>query len=289
MRNEAILTPRLVRLLVIGGTGRLGRLLRPGWRASGLVPVIQARGAGAVSDLRFDPLAEPEAFARAAQAADVVLILAGPTAGTPEDLAVHTTLAQAAVRAAQGVRPVLVASSAAVYGPEAAAAGPLREDGPTGPVSDYGRAKLAMEQAIAAAPGTTILRIGNVAGADALLGRPAPEGGRVLDICADGHAPRRSYIGPQALARALARLARLAVAGADLPGVINLALPGVVGMEALLEAAGAPWRARPAPSGVLPVVELCTRRAVALGLVPEGPATAAALIADLARLPEAAR
>lgn len=143
-----------------------------------------------------------------------------------------------------------------------------------------------MEAALAGRAGAIWLRIGNVAGADALLGRAAPEGGRVLDILPDGHGPRRSFIGPQALAAALARLVRLAAAGADLPAVLNLSLAGALPMDALLAAAGETWVPRPAPASVIAHVELDVTRAVDLGLVPEAPARAAAVVADLRALQE---
>ncbi|ETD80825.1 NAD-dependent epimerase/dehydratase family protein [Rhodobacter capsulatus] len=280
------LKPEFPRLLVLGGSGRLGGLLRRVWSLPGTAapPLVwQARRPGDFAafggpTVVFDPLAAPEALARAVRAAEAVLLLAGPTRGTAAEMAAHRDLAAAVLDCAGG-RPVLLASSAAVYGRPA---GPLcaEEDAPA-PVSDYGRAKVAMEAVAAGRPGAVVLRIGNVAGADALLGQPAPPGGRRLHVFPDGLAPRRSYIGPQALARGLARLVRLAASGAALPGVINLALPGVVGMEALLRAAGESWQADPAPPGAIATVELAVARALALDLVPDLPVTAAGLIADL--------
>ncbi|TQD35755.1 NAD-dependent epimerase/dehydratase family protein [Rhodobacter capsulatus] len=280
------LKPEFPRLLVLGGSGRLGGLLRRVWSLPGTAapPLVwQARRPGDFvafggPTVVFDPLAEPEALARAVRAAEAVLLLAGPTRGTAAEMAAHRDLAAAVLDCAGG-RPVLLASSAAVYGRPA---GPLcaEEDAPA-PISDYGRAKVAMEAVAAGRPGAVVLRIGNVAGADALLGQPAPPGGRRLHVFPDGLAPRRSYIGPQALARGLARLVRLAASGAALPGVINLALPGVVGMEALLRAAGESWQADPAPPGAIASVELAVARALALDLVPDLPVTAAGLIADL--------
>ncbi|ETD87143.1 NAD-dependent epimerase/dehydratase family protein [Rhodobacter capsulatus] len=280
------LKPEFPRLLVLGGSGRLGGLLRRVWSLPGTAapPLVwQARRPGDFAafggpTVVFDPLAAPEALARAVRAAEAVLLLAGPTRGTAAEMAAHRDLAAAVLDCAGG-RPVLLASSAAVYGRPA---GPLcaEEDAPA-PVSDYGRAKVAMEAVAAGRPGAVVLRIGNVAGADALLGQPAPPGGRRLHVFPDGLAPRRSYIGPQALARGLARLVRLAASGAALPGVINLALPGGVGMEALLRAAGESWQADPAPPGAIATVELAVDRALALDLVPDLPVTAAGLIADL--------
>lgn len=289
--SALISPPRMPRLLILGGTGRLGGLLRRAWglgAEAGVAPVWQTRGAapGAGAWLRFDPLAEPEALAAAARAADVILCLSGVTAGDAGALALNVTLAEAAVAAAEG-RPVFLASSAAVYGagvPPGAAG--WAEGDALAPAAPYGAAKVAMEAACGGRPGVVVLRIGNVAGADALLGRAAPEGGRGLDLFPDGIGPRRAYIGPQALARALARLTRLAAAGAELPDVINLALPGTVAMEALLKAAGAPYSARPAPPGAIAEVALDCARAVALGLVPEAPVRAEGLISDLTSLPE---
>ncbi|MBZ4022581.1 hypothetical protein CKO11_08940 [Rhodobacter sp. TJ_12] len=281
----------VARLLIVGGSGRLGSMMRRAWplAGAGVVPIWQARrqsdfaGLGG-PDVVFDPLAAPEAFQAAAQGADAVLMLAAPMPGGAADWAQGTDLALAAVAAAAG-RPVFVASSAAVYGAPTGPA-PFGEDDPPVPVSDYGRAKAAMEAALADHPGVTVLRIGNVAGADALLGF-APEGvPRRLHILSDGIGPRRSYIGPQALVRALARGVRLSVFAeqAKLPARLNLALPGVVPMEALLRAAGADWVAEPAPDSVIPRVELDVTRAIALGLVPEDPASAARIVADLRAL-----
>lgn len=288
------------RLLVIGGTGRLGRLLQRAFATpsgAGVQPVWQTRGApGPGTWLRVDPLTEPDALAAAAARADVILHLAGAVSGGPEGLARHTDLALATVRAAGG-RPVFVASSAAVYG-----AGPppdpergWSEADPCRPASRYGAAKCAMEQAVAGCPGVTVLRIGNVAGADALFGHAAPDGGRVLDCFADGSTPRRSYIGPRALTRALARLTRIAGAGGVLPQTLNLALPGVVSMDGLLDAAGARWQIRPAPGGAIAEVRLDVSRAVGLGLIPAAPARAPMIVGDLrglearASAPEAQR
>ena len=92
-----------------------------------------------------------------------------------------------------------LASSAAVYGrPEGDA--PLSETTEPRRVSGYGRAKRAMEQAVAEGQGVTCLRIGNVAGADQLLLNAATATAQaplILDRFADGTGPDRSYIGPE--------------------------------------------------------------------------------------------
>jgi len=280
-----------LRLVVLGATGRLGGMLRAAWGArmpAGLVPLWQTRRAPPDAGpgggwLEWDPLAGPPP---AGLAADVVLSLAGVTRGTPEELASNAALARAAVAAARaaGARHLLLASSAAVYGP-----GPedAAEDRPPAPVSAYGRAKLAAERAAAAAaagggPGLTCLRPGNVAGADALLGRAAAGQEIVLDRFAGGMGPLRSYIGPGGLAQVLAGLARQAgdggQGGAPLPGVLNLAAPGPVAMEALLAAAGLAWRWRAAPPGAVARLTLDVARLAAR--VPLPAPGAAAVVAD---------
>lgn len=287
--NPVILKSKNPRILVIGGTGRLGGLIRRAvgdGGGAGVRLIWQARTEGRGGDLVFDPLGQPDAYARAARAADVVLNLAGVVAGDAQALGTNTELALAARRAAEtaGGRPVLVASSAAVYGPRP---GAQAETDAVAPAGAYGAAKHAMEQALQGAAGICCLRIGNVAGADALLGVPHAPGTRVLDIFPDGTAPRRSYIGPHAIAHAIARLARLAAGGAALPAALNLAQAGPVGMDALLRAAGESWRDRPAPEGAIAEITLDVARAVTLGLVSEEPARAADIVADLASLPPA--
>ena len=192
-------------------------------------------------------------------------------------------LAVAGLEAARraGVAHVILASSAAVYGRPVAEA-PLSEETPLAPASAYSAAKTEMEAAAlrwcdaagAEAPGLTILRIGNVAGADALLSaarQARPNAPLVLDRFANGATPRRSYVGPRTLAHVLERLAHLARSDVALPEVINLAAPGPgVEMGALLEALAAagrevPWCPRPAGPEAVRAMVLDTARLSALG------------------------
>lgn len=244
------------RILVIGATGRLGAILRGCWPAGHARWLARTPSGGAGGWIACDPLTDPEALARAAAGCGVILCLAGVTparAAAGAAMADNTALALAAVRAgaAAGAR-VLLTSSAAVYG---ARAGLLTETGPLAPVSDYGRAKAAMETRATAlgrdlGVPVTSLRIGNVAGSDAILGGWRP--GFRLDRFADGRTPRRSYIGPVTLARVLEDLA----AARRLPPVLNVATPGVVDMGALLNAAGLGWTPRAAPAGAIAEVRL---------------------------------
>lgn len=290
------------RALVLGANGRLGRLLARAW-ASGAEPpggprlrvIRQMRqrpsgprsfageGPGADAPLLFDPLAEPGALAAAVAGADVVLSLAGPTHPDADHTA-HAALARAVLAARDaGARavPVLLMSSAAIYG---RAGGSLDERAPGAPETAYGRGKLAMERVAAAAGGPVhVLRLGNVAGADALLGGARPGRPVVLDRFADGTTPLRAYVGPASLARILAALLARASEDGGLPAVLNVAT-GQVEMRALLEAAGLPWTPRPAPADAIAEVRLATARLDALVPSPPEARTAAGMVAEWRRL-----
>ncbi|WP_444460786.1 NAD-dependent epimerase/dehydratase family protein [Rhodobacter capsulatus] len=281
------LKPEFPRLLVLGGSGRLGGLLRRVWSLPGTAapPLVwQARRPGDFAafggpTVVFDPLAEPEALARAVRAAEAVLLLAGPTRGTAAEMAAHRDLAAAVLDCAGG-RPVLLASSAAVYGRPA---GPLcaEEDAPA-PVSDYGRAKVAMEAVAAGRPGAVVLRIGNVAGGGCAFGA-ARAAGRAAAACF----PRRSCAAAQ-LYRAAGAGAGAGAAGAaggqrrgPARGDQSGAARGGGDGGALARGGGKLAGRSRAPPGAIATVELAVARALALDLVPDLPVTAAGLIADL--------
>lgn len=274
-------------LLVLGATGRIGQVLRHCWAGEADRVLWQGRHrpAGAAGAWAIhDPLRDTGAGAQAAQGRAVILCLAGVTpaqAARGADFEDNLRLAEAAIRAGavSGAR-VLLASSAAVYGNRP---GLLGETLPPAPINAYGRAKARMEAqgaALAADLGVrlTSLRIGNIAGLDAILG--GWRAGFELDVLPDGTAPRRSYIGLSDLARALGAV----VAAPELPAVVNIACPGTVAMGDLLDAAGLGWSARTAPAGVIARVELDTARLAALSPVGAVPAEPAALVADWRRL-----
>ncbi|MGD9861967.1 MAG: NAD-dependent epimerase/dehydratase family protein [Pseudodonghicola sp.] len=280
--------PILQPVLVLGATGRIGTILRQAWpRGRGLWQARPGRLAPGPERVLLDPLGDPAALARAAAGAGAILCLAGVTpttlaaAGPGAAMADNIALGLAAVRAAAQAGggegravPVLLASSSAVYG---AQAGLLGETVPLAPVNDYGRAKAEMEGRAARlgaelGVAVTSLRIGNIAGADAILGRWQP--GFALDRFADGRTPRRSYIGPLTLARVLERLCLTP----DLPPLLNISAPGVVEMGALLDAAGLAWTPRPAPDSA--IAEVALDVAALRALLPIGPATPQSLVAE---------
>ncbi len=285
MEAESGGDPTAPAILVLGAAGRIGGLLRRDW------PTLLPAGA----DLRWQarrrpadyaageawhilaPLEDPATLARAAEGVDTILCLAGVTPGHGGDLDDNARLAEASIRAAQASTRVsdrktrvLLASSAAVYGNQP---GTLPEEAPLHPATPYGAAKAEMEaQALRlgaeAGVAVTALRIGNIAGLDAILGGWRP--GFQLDRFADGTTPRRSYIGVQMLAQVLAAL----VQRPDLPNVLNLAQPGPVAMGDLLRAAGLEFSLRPAPDSAIPEVALEVTRLAGL-LPPDVPLPAA--------------
>ncbi|XDA98072.1 NAD-dependent epimerase/dehydratase family protein [Sulfitobacter sp. LCG007] len=245
--------------LVLGASGRLGTMLRAFWPGRDAVWHGRVGTGGRVA---FDLLTEPGKLADAARGMNAILCLSGVTpaaalrSGAPMSL--NAELALAAIRgAAETGKPrVLLASSAAVYG---RARGLLDEEMPCEPVSEYGEAKLAMEDAgleLGSELGIDVccLRIGNVAGADAILG--GWREGFALDRLDDGSTPRRSYIGPRSLSLAIDALTR----ARTLPARINIAAPGAVAMGDLLDAAGLAWTPREAGPEVIPEVTLATAR-----------------------------
>ncbi len=245
--------------LVLGASGRIGQALVR-FAGGGEDLRLQTRSAAAVGEATgargatgdwhvFAPLKEPAALRKAAGGCDQILCLAGVTPASGGDLADNTRLALAAVDAAaeMGCRRVVLASSAAVYG---AGAGVLHETQALAPVQAYGQAKAEMETAAAArgqdlGVAVSALRIGNVAGFDAILGGWRP--GFTLDQFGDGRTPRRSYIGVETLARCLADL----LEHPDLPAVLNVAQPGGIEMGDLLRAGGHAFDLRPAPETAL--------------------------------------
>ncbi|MEQ6249392.1 NAD-dependent epimerase/dehydratase family protein [Sulfitobacter sp. HNIBRBA3233] len=265
-------------VLLMGASGRLGGMLRRHWSDPRLLrPVSRGGGPGMI---RCDPLSMPDALVRAAEGCRAVICLSGVTpahaAASGDAMALNTDLALAALRAAPAGARVFVASTAAVYG---RSGGFLSEDAPTAPVSDYGRAKVEMESRFLAEAGGRgcILRIGNVAGADAILGNWAP--GMQIDSFADGSTPTRSYIGPVSLARVLETLTRAEA----LPAILNIAAPEPVQMGALLDAADLAWTPRTPDENVIAEVVLDTTRLQRLYDFSADETTPAGLVAQARR------
>ncbi|MCA0042257.1 NAD-dependent epimerase/dehydratase family protein [Celeribacter litoreus] len=241
----------------LGASGRIGRLLqaverrRPdplrrfAWQYRHGVDVGASRFLW--SDFS-DPSPFIDAHARFGFQTLCVFTGAAGQAIFSRELQEHVALTSASLTAAQsaGISRVLVASSSAIYG--AAIARPFRETDPAQPINAYGAAKREVERLCSryrAQTGLEIcaLRIGNVAGADSLLGRLCPETREqiVLDVFPDGAGPRRSYVGAHSLYDILCALSDCA---SRLPERLNVGGCTPVSMDQLLKAADIQWVAR---------------------------------------------
>ena len=258
-------------VICVGSSGRVGCLVSAFWQRdpeSATRTVLQSRRIDSVTDaasLKWDPMdgsGELCDWVGQYGKLQAMIVLAGVTPGQGKDLSLNTDIAVACVTAAAaaGIPRVLVASSSAVYGAGDGTA--FRETSACQPANAYGEAKLAMEHAChehaKADLDVCCLRIGNVAGADALLLNVAelgPDEPVVIDTFADGRGPVRSYIGPKSLARVLNKLA---VHDTVLPPALNIAAPDPISMDALAQAAGQPWTAKPAHSAAQQSITLDT-------------------------------
>lgn len=248
-------------VLLVGASGRVGRMVAHHWQHVSDCPSMVAqfrKQRPRHGCLIWDPLSGPQPLLDAVSASGsfaAMVMLAGVTPGPGKNLDLNWTLAEACLDAAAraGIPRVLLASSSAVYG--AGTGVPLGETAACNPANAYGAAKLEMEQASALwrARGMDIcmLRIGNVAGADALLlnvAKSAPDEAIEIDIFDDGHGPFRSYIGVRTLASVLQSLCRHP---GSLPEILNIGAPKPISMDALADAARHPWIRR-RPSGPTP-------------------------------------
>jgi nucleoside-diphosphate-sugar epimerase len=267
-------------IAVTGATGRLGRLLRLVWSAeppAGIQPLwLVRRMSGAPDEMVVDLGGSAPVLPRNC----IILHLAGTVAPSRE-MSDHVALARAALDLAirSEARHLFFASTAAVYGKGEWA---HDENEEPAPVTAYGHMKLAAEKVVSR-PGTTCLRIGNVAGADAILGSKAER--LVLDpVPGTDAGPVRSYIGPRTLVRVLEQLVRMVATGVMPPPILNIAQTPPVGMAELLRATGQPFEWGPDNPAVLPRVELATERLRTL-LTDLPSASADGLVAERVSLP----
>ncbi|MGB5862906.1 MAG: NAD-dependent epimerase/dehydratase family protein [Sulfitobacter sp.] len=266
----------MTRVLVIGSSGRVGRMVRRSWddgrgKCDSFDFTFQTRRSASAQagDLFWDIMKPLPDVLRAAKPFDCMIVLVGVVPEEGADVSRNTDLGLACINAAGilGIGHVLLASSSAVYGAHQDA--PFRETDDTKPVNAYGRTKLEMEGACHAAAralgiGLCCLRIGNVAGADALLRSGADLVGDArlaLDRFLDGSTPVRSYIGPRTLGDVLLNLV---AKRADLPEILNVAAPAPVEMHALAQVAGFPVDLRTAPPTASASITLDCNRLCAL-------------------------
>jgi nucleoside-diphosphate-sugar epimerase len=255
--------PKSKTWIVTGASGRIGKMVMRRWQLQpppGIVFVPQYRRP-TPGGLLWNMVSGPDQLERWISAngpVDGLLVLSGATPKPGANMQDNLDIVQAAINAAKstGIKRMLVASSSAVYGTGGSTA--LTEAMPAKPETPYGAVKAAAEalcknQADAGLD-ITCMRIGNVAGADALLGANQSTPIK-LDQFPDGHGPLRSYIGPETFADVMTALALFS---GRLPPVLNIAAQKPVTMQALLEAAQMPWTFVTAGAGAAQSVVLNT-------------------------------
>ncbi len=286
-----------MRIVVTGGAGFIGsHIVEACLRAGHEVLVLDNLSRGrrenlppdvplVTMDIR-DPALEavfrrfrPEALSHQAAQIDVAASVADPAEDASVNLLGTLNVLQAAVRA--GVRRVVVASSAAVYGePEQL---PVLEDHPLRPISPYGLSKMAMEAYVrwfGARYGLewVILRYGNVYGPRQPAAGEAGVVARFLAAVRNGEPPvihgdgrqTRDFVHVADVARAnLLALERGAT------GIYNIGTGREVSIRALWERMRArlgsprePIYGPPRPGDIRRMALAVARAAVALGWQP---------------------
>ncbi|MEO9457599.1 MAG: NAD(P)-dependent oxidoreductase [Lentilitoribacter sp.] len=238
------------KIVILGSTGRLGQIIYPFWQEQHTVWHSRRPKQGYQS---LEILKDKKGFIELLKGSYAVLCLAGITPSSSSLSFQHnSSIAAACLDAAKtaDVSRVFLTSSAAVYGNQS---GLLSETDQLNPVSEYGRSKAEMENlALKHKQTSTVLRIGNVAGADAILGGWHPK--MKIDTFPDGSTPRRSYVGPETLAKVIQKLFRIE----NLPAILNLASPKSIHMNELLDHANLTYARAPATDKSIADVTLDT-------------------------------
>ena len=274
----------IVKFALMGASGRVGRLIASAWANRDspwrTVPLQYRRPQTLFhsGNIFWDVTDGPDGLLKWMDRfgnLETLIVMAGVTPATSSDMTLNTKIAKAYLDAARvaGIKRVLLASSSAVYG--FGDGSPMSETHPCAPVNTYGKSKLDMEamaRNVAADTNMEIccLRIGNIAGADALLlnaSKATPEAPLIIDHFPDGAGPLRSYIGPT---QASDVLAKLACHQGTLPPVLNLAGTAPIHMEELAIAAALPWRYATAPQTARQSIALDCSVLAALIDMPRG-------------------
>lgn len=260
------------KILILGASGKVARRLRAVWQAQ--PPCFQPLWWTREDVARFTS----DSATAAPQIAGIIALW-GVSYGNEKELAQNVALGRLAQQIAvrTGAERVLHASTQAVYGRDCDNAA---ETQILTPASPYGQAKIAMEEEVKkigpACP--IILRLSNVFGADSLAHHMQQDARLQLDRFADGHGPRRSYIGGVDLARLLEALVQRPIA--QVPKVLNVAAPQPLSMQSILEAAKVPFDWRPAPQSALQRATLDTSLLARSDLPVPQARTAEALMQD---------
>lgn len=282
---------------LLGANSKLGSILVSHARRAGLKWRTQTRSGAA--DVIWSGEFEGPAVEKIVQRDSTIINMIGVTSGDTQamiDANEHFVTRLLHTARHTGVGHVVLMSSAAVYG--IADKTPVHENAPLQPITPYGETKANMEriaQLIPIAPSPmaiTILRIGNVAGADALFAaaKRHAETRKPMQLhrLPDGTAPVRSYIGPRDLFDAVHALSARHEGPAR---VVNVAHPQPVRLDAMLQAYKShllpdlEWGDAPLPDGVPAVVTLSTDKLDEFVKFPHYNDPADAFVAQMVQAP----
>ena len=244
------------RILVLGGSGRIGSMTREGWDIKSPTNVIwQSRKVFEHKEDRplhklisFDPISYSSSILNKLGKVDTVVCLAGVSSGTQSELSLNTQLAEASLSLAEdlGANRLFYGSSAAVYGYGEA----LNEFDTLNPVSDYGQSKIDAEKFLSESNSHVSIismRMANALFADSITGRlrlPPQDNVINLDFFPDGKSLLRSYIDPLSLGHILDMLSVIPIPAFS---VLNIASVEAIKADYLLNELRVPWVANHRP------------------------------------------
>lgn len=244
------------KILVLGGSGRIGSMMRESWDLKSPTNVIwQYRKVFEYQEHRplhsvvsFDPISYSSSIVNKLGKVDTVVCLAGVSSGTKSELSLNTQLAKASLSLAEdlGANRLFYGSSAAVYGYGEA----LSECDTPQPVSDYGQSKIDAEKFLSESKSRVSIismRMANALFADSITGQlrlPPQDNAIHLDFFPDGKSLLRSYIDPRSLGHIFDMLS---VKPIPAYSVLNIASVEAIQTDHLLNELRVPWVANHRP------------------------------------------
>ena len=238
------------KILVLGGSSRIGSLMRESWKLKSTKDVIwhyrnksaHKRDIFLKNEIYFDLDNYSSAVVNELGNIDTVLCLAGISSGTQSELHLNTELAEAGLKLSEDLnaKRFYYASSIAVYG----YGEKLTELDSPKPVSEYGQSKLDAEIFLKQSESQVSvisLRMANALFADSItrqLVLPSQDNLINLDFFPNGKTLCRSYIDSNSLCNILDLLSKV-----DFPSfsVLNIASIEAMYADHLLKKLKVPW------------------------------------------------